>query len=168
MWLSCHIDAELVCRTCHCARSDVSFRIRIVVFAYCACPAARRIAFRDQGRDRMTLRQALLAATVLALPVAAQAQQPVTGLYIGAGVGANFRLDADGDYAFSRVPTVGAPTAAFSGKAKAVSDTGWAALGNLGWGFGNGLRAELEGNYRVNDIRKFKIVGVPGPTTGGG
>ena len=37
----------------------------------------------------MTLKKALLAATVLALPMAAQAQ-PVSGLYVGAGVGANF------------------------------------------------------------------------------
>ena len=27
-------------------------------------------------------------------------------------------------------------------------------LGSLGWGFGNGLRAEVEGNYRHNDIRR--------------
>ncbi len=44
----------------------------------------------------MTLRKALLAATVLALPMAAQAQ-PVSGVYVGAGVGANFRMDPDGD-----------------------------------------------------------------------
>ena len=37
----------------------------------------------------MQLRSALLAATVMALPLAAQAQ-PVTGLYVGAGVGVNF------------------------------------------------------------------------------
>ena len=36
----------------------------------------------------MTLKKALLAATILALPVAAQAQ-PVSGLYVGAGVGGN-------------------------------------------------------------------------------
>ena len=37
----------------------------------------------------MQLRSALLAATVLATPIAASAQ-PVTGLYVGAGVGVNF------------------------------------------------------------------------------
>ena len=36
----------------------------------------------------MQLRSALLAATMLATPFAASAQ-PVTGLYIGAGVGVN-------------------------------------------------------------------------------
>ncbi len=36
----------------------------------------------------MQLRSALLAATVLATPIAASAQ-PVTGLYVGAGAGVN-------------------------------------------------------------------------------
>ena len=36
----------------------------------------------------MQLRSALLAATVLATPIAASAQ-PVTGLYVGAGAGMN-------------------------------------------------------------------------------
>ena len=36
----------------------------------------------------MQLRSALLAATVLATPIAASAQ-PVTGLYVGGGVGVN-------------------------------------------------------------------------------
>jgi OmpA-OmpF porin, OOP family len=37
----------------------------------------------------MTLKKALLAATILATPVAASAQ-PVTGLYVGAGAGVNW------------------------------------------------------------------------------
>ena len=42
----------------------------------------------------MKFRNALLAATVLALPLAANAQ-PVTGLYVGAGVGPDFQLNQD-------------------------------------------------------------------------
>ena len=41
----------------------------------------------------MTFRKTLLAATILALPLAAQAQ-PVTGLYVAAGAGANWQSDA--------------------------------------------------------------------------
>src|SRR3954471_22147880 len=41
------------------------------------------------GAQTMSLRRALFAATMLAVPAAASAQ-PVTGLYIGAGAGANF------------------------------------------------------------------------------
>ncbi len=42
----------------------------------------------------MQLRSALLAATVLATPFAASAQ-PVTGLYLGAGVGVNITSQED-------------------------------------------------------------------------
>ena len=85
----------------------------------------------------MTLKKALLAATVLALPLAAQAQ-PVSGLYVGAGAGANFMQESKFN--------------ALGYGAKIKTKTGWAAVGSLGWGFGNGLRAELEGNYRTNDV----------------
>lgn len=98
----------------------------------------------------MTLRKGLLAATMLALPMAANAQ-PVTGLYIGAGVGANFRMDADLD----KVPST------------YKTDTGWVALGSVGWGFGNGLRVELEGNYRYNDGNSL-VVRTPNTVSGGG
>jgi OmpA-OmpF porin, OOP family len=40
----------------------------------------------------MKFRIALVAATVLALPLAARAQ-PITGLYVGAGAGANIMLN---------------------------------------------------------------------------
>ena len=43
-------------------------------------------------RNKMKLRGALLAAGVLALPLAASAQ-PITGLYIGAGAGVNIMQD---------------------------------------------------------------------------
>ena len=46
----------------------------------------------NEGEVYMTLRGALLAATMLALPVAASAQ-PVTGLYIGLGAGVNLMQD---------------------------------------------------------------------------
>jgi len=90
----------------------------------------------------MSLRKALLAATVLSLPLAAQAQ-PVSGLYVGAGVGANFRMDTSG-----------------SGVKVTSNNPGWVGLGSIGYGFGNGLRAELEGNYRSNNVNRFAVGGV--------
>jgi OOP family OmpA-OmpF porin len=90
----------------------------------------------------MTLRKGLLAATMLALPMAANAQ-PVNGVYIGAGVGANFRSQSNFDKIQGNFQT----------------DTGYVALGSVGWGFGNGLRLEVEGNYRYNNGNR----GVPGP-----
>jgi outer membrane protein OmpA-like peptidoglycan-associated protein len=101
----------------------------------------------------MTLRKALLAATVLAMPVAVQAQ-PVTGLYVGAGVGANFRQDVDADVTGPAVGTA-TPTIEFT-------DAGWVGVGSIGWGFGNGLRAEIEGNYRHNDVDAITGAGIPG------
>jgi OmpA-OmpF porin, OOP family len=96
----------------------------------------------------MTLRKALLAATVLALPAAAQAQ-PVTGLYVGAGVGANFRQDPDADNSTYK-----------------MHDAGWVGLGSVGWGFGNGLRVELEGNFRYNEVKRVSLtVATPNATT---
>ena len=106
----------------------------------------------------MTLRKAALAATILSLPLAAQAQ-PVSGLYVGAGVGANFRLDADGDYSRSLVATPGRVTNTATGKAEVSTDPNIMGVVSVGWGFGNGLRAELEGNYRTNQVDSATIPG---------
>ena len=85
----------------------------------------------------MSLKKVLLAATVLALPVAAQAQ-PVNGLYIAGGLGANYRFPSTSD----------------AGVKLKSRDVGALGLASIGWGFGNGLRAELEGSFRQNDIRR--------------
>ncbi len=92
----------------------------------------------------MTLRTSLLTASLLALPIAAGAQ-PVTGLYIGAGVGVNLLQDLS-----TSTHVAGAP--GINGKIH--SEAGVATVLSLGWGFGNGLRAELEGNFRTNKFDK--------------
>jgi outer membrane protein OmpA-like peptidoglycan-associated protein len=89
----------------------------------------------------MSLRKALLAATVMALPVAAQAQ-PVDGLYVGAGAGINWLQNTDVE-------------ASDGTSAKAKFDLGWAGVVSLGYGFGNGVRAEIEGNFRQNEVDKL-------------
>lgn len=86
----------------------------------------------------MTFRSALLAATVVALPLAANAQ-PVNGLYVGAGAGVNLLQEES-------VKSYGG----FTTGASAKSHVGPAVVLSLGWGFGNGLRAEVEGSYRYN------------------
>jgi OmpA-OmpF porin, OOP family len=88
----------------------------------------------------MNLRKALLAATVLALPAAATAQ-PISGLYVGAGAGGNLRQSTT-----ARMPAIPAT-------GNTNSRIGYAVVGSVGWGFGNGIRAELEGNYRFNETR---------------
>jgi len=86
----------------------------------------------------MTLRSAVFAATMVALPLAAHAQ-PIDGLYIGAGVGANLMQSET----FSVT----------GGAGNSISPkVGFVGLASIGYGFGNGLRAEIEGNYRYNSL----------------
>ena len=80
----------------------------------------------------MTLRSALIAATMVALPLAANAQ-PIDGLYVGLGAGVNLMQNE-----------------AFSAGPSQQIKPGFVGVGSLGWGFGNGFRAEVEGNYRYN------------------
>jgi outer membrane protein OmpA-like peptidoglycan-associated protein len=112
------------------------------------CGAVAVSLYNSEENVRMNLKKALLAATVLALPVAAQAQ-PVTGLYVGAGAGLNFHQDSTGDGARVR-----------------YDDIGGVGLASIGWGFGNGLRAEVEGNYRQNSVDRVTVSGARAGSSG--
>jgi len=114
----------------------------------------------------MKLRSALLAATVLAAPIAAKAEA-ISGLYIGAGAGANILQD-------ETIKSVGFPQRGIPqtnlrtnglGNTKLRTDIGFVGLASVGYGLGNGLRLEIEGNYRSN---KFNKVGTGGNANGGG
>jgi outer membrane protein OmpA-like peptidoglycan-associated protein len=120
----------------------------------------------------MKLRSALLAATIVALPFAANAQsyygqQPVTGLYIGAGVGINETQKMDiKNLSSSTLAPLGAGLATVG---KLNANTGFASALSVGWGFGNGFRAEIEGNFRKNDIDSLTNVTIgPGGGAQGG
>jgi OmpA-OmpF porin, OOP family len=99
----------------------------------------------------MSFRKTLLAATLLSLPMAANAQSwdpRVQGVYVGAGLGGNYLMGSS--------DSIGTP-------ARTVEpgfEWGWAGVLSVGYGFGNGLRLELEGSYRTNDIDTIK--GAPG------
>ncbi|MDN3566342.1 OmpA family protein [Paeniroseomonas aquatica] len=90
----------------------------------------------------MTFRQTLLATALLAAAAfpATGSAQPVSGLYLGAGAGINNWKDNS-----SR------------GISIHDNDIGFAGVGSLGWGFGNGFRAEVEGNYRNHEIRTLVL-----------
>ncbi|WP_157985941.1 porin family protein, partial [Teichococcus vastitatis] len=92
----------------------------------------------------MSLKKALLAATMMSLPLAAHAQQPVTGVYLGAGAGYNYLQSTSVDLPENGPSIFGAADVEF--------DHGWGGVLSLGYGFGNGFRAELEGNYRENEV----------------
>jgi outer membrane protein OmpA-like peptidoglycan-associated protein len=91
----------------------------------------------------MKYRGALLAATILAVPMLASAQ-PVTGLYMGAGAGVNI-MQNESVKAVDGIATPGE---------NLQTNVGAVGVTSLGWGFGNGLRAELEGDYRYNGLDK--------------
>ncbi len=109
----------------------------------------------------MKLRTVLLAATMGVLPAAVSAQ-PVDGLYIGLMGGYNIVQDSDLKF-----------SPAVPGTNEVEFDGGWAVIGRIGWGFGEvapgiGLRVELEGNYRENDVDKIRITALGGNLPGVG
>ena len=107
----------------------------------------------------------MLGAAVMALPMAASAQpmgmfdnfrlapqQTVTGLYIGAGAGANFLENSSLNSNNSLAANLAARGVA--GRGHAIFDAGFVGVVSIGYGFGNGFRVEAEGNFRQNDIDK--------------
>lgn len=87
----------------------------------------------------MKFRSALVAATILASPLAAKAQ-PVTGVYVGGGAGVNIMQDEDATVT----------SGVINRTQRLQSRVGPAFDLDLGYGLGNGLRAEIEGTYRYN------------------
>jgi OOP family OmpA-OmpF porin len=94
----------------------------------------------------MSLRKGLPVILLASVPAVANAQ-PVSGLYVGAGIGIN-KVQAE---------TV---TTQIVGTGTAQSQLGFAGVVSLGWGFGNGLRAEVEGNYRSNKFDDANDLGL--------
>ncbi|HET8997066.1 MAG TPA: OmpA family protein [Acetobacteraceae bacterium] len=105
------------------------------------------------------MRRMLLTAALLSLPVAAMASEPIQGLYIGAAAGANFMQSF-------RTHVYTPPGLGGGASGNIVGNTGFAGVGSVGWGFGNGLRAEIEGDFRSNGIRHFQSPGLPTAASG--
>ncbi len=116
----------------------------------------------------MKTRTALLLATMLAAPLAAHAQ-PIDGIYIGAGAGVNLlQNDIVNGYSLRQTQGPGAGSTLTPGANRPHgvhlnSEVGFAGVLSVGYGFGNGLRVEAEGNFRQNDVRHFN--GTPFPTS---
>ena len=90
----------------------------------------------------MNFRNTLVAATMLALPVAANAQSPLQGFYIGAGAGVNIMHDESSQLSFRGFPNQ------VGGRLK--PRVGPAADLTFGYQLPFGLRSEIEGSYRYN------------------
>ncbi len=85
----------------------------------------------------MKFRVALLVASVLSAPLAAFAQ-PVTGPYISLGAGLDYLFDQDihnNSQAFT------------NGRTKLSNNVGGIASAAIGYGLGNGIRIELQGDW---------------------
>ncbi len=108
----------------------------------------------------------LASITVLGLPLAAQAQ-PITGVYIGAGAGGNFVPSQTVDQTFTQPAynfpigngrSIPEPAAGFRSHGVYDFDAGGVVVGSIGYGFGHGLRVEVEGDYRINQRTLFSRV----------
>jgi outer membrane protein OmpA-like peptidoglycan-associated protein len=85
----------------------------------------------------------LVAASALALVANAASAQNIQGLYLGGGVGGGYQRTDEGAV----------------GNTKYSQDWSIGAVGvlSLGYGFGNGLRAEVEGALRANDVDSAEL-----------
>jgi outer membrane protein OmpA-like peptidoglycan-associated protein len=105
----------------------------------------------------MSIRTTLLAATILAVPAAiatapsAAFADTVTGPYVSLGAGVNFENSTSLNSIRVGNTSVGL------GKLRERFDTGYRLSGAAGWGFGNGLRAEIEGTYYDNGVSRLGV-----------
>jgi OmpA-OmpF porin, OOP family len=107
----------------------------------------------------MKFKLALLGATILSVPLSAEAQPvnppPVTGLYVSIGGGGNALMDEH------LVGTTGAAS-----NASLRSRLGGVGVVALGYGLGNGIRLEFEGDYRTNRFSQGRDFGFPAAAGG--
>jgi OOP family OmpA-OmpF porin len=85
-------------------------------------------------------------AIAVALPTLVAAQ-PVAGPYISLGAGVGLLQDQT----VSAAPSIDEPSRS------AIFDPGFAGQISLGWGFGNGMRVEIEGDFQDNRLRRFEF-----------
>ena len=98
----------------------------------------------------MKLRSLLVAATIISAPGFASAQPapPLVGLYIGAGAGVNWLQREH----------LGAPTGG-AAPGNLASRAGYVGVISLGYGLDNGLRFEIEGDFRSNRFTQGRDLG---------
>jgi OOP family OmpA-OmpF porin len=96
----------------------------------------------------MRLRDLLLGAVAI-LPAGYANSQPVTGPYVSLGVGPNFDLD-------QTLQPQRVPQGFQRGKLKYGYDPGVSVAAALGYGLGNGLRLEVEGDYNYATVGRLR------------
>ncbi|AHI24453.1 OmpA family protein [Komagataeibacter swingsii] len=105
----------------------------------------------------MRLRAALLATSLLAAAPFAAKATTITGPYVGIGGGYDLTQTQHARAAEDKPDMPGG-----DGGAHVRHGHGWTGFANVGWGFGNGLRAEVEGAYSwtaINSVGSEKTKG---------
>ncbi|EHL99478.1 putative outer membrane protein [Acetobacteraceae bacterium AT-5844] len=103
----------------------------------------------------------LLASSFL-LPASQAAAQPVSGIYIGGGAGWNWLQDTDINVRGTSGEVLRSALPGADSNGKLENEDGWVGVLSVGWGFGNGLRAEVEGNFRENSSDSLSGFGSQG------
>ncbi|MBR0558782.1 OmpA family protein [Neokomagataea anthophila] len=112
----------------------------------------------------MRLRTALLAMTsMVAAPSLAMAST-ITGPYVDLGGGYNLVQTQHGSFS----PTTQADGSSYNGSTNSAfrHKDGFTGFGSVGYGFGNGLRAEIEGVYNYSQLNHRNFTAAPGATSG--
>jgi OmpA-OmpF porin, OOP family len=125
----------------------------------------QRLAIAFSGVTGMKFKVLLAATAGFGFMAAAAQAQTVSGLYIAGGAGYNFAKSPGLEgrqgnaYYFDSIRTGRDGTLRLG--------DGFVGLASVGWGFGNGVRVELEGNYRENDVSHIGGFSGPGITGAG-
>src|SRR4051795_2289574 len=133
----------------------------------CAASSAFRLQHSNKGElamssntwKRARLGVIMAATAAVGLPVAGHAQDtplgyPVVGPYVGLSGGLNLK-GSESIKNLSRNFNPGLTTGLSTPNLNFSTDLGSAGIAGFGWGFGNGLRAEVEFDYRANGISKL-------------
>ncbi len=137
-----------------------------------AAAAAAQAATATQALAAQAAAQAAAAQGVAANPLLAPAARAAAQQAAAAGQAAATQATAQAAAAQAvaqRAQTASNAVATGQGlgrTAKISFDVGFVGVASLGWGFGNGVRAEVEGNYRQNGVGKVRFLGLPAETGG--
>ncbi|GBR08738.1 OmpA family protein [Asaia siamensis] len=112
----------------------------------------------------MRLRTALLAMTSMAAAPTIAMASTITGPYVNIGGGYNLAQTQHAH--FSPTTQADGTTSDNGSSSKFRHKDGFTSFGSFGWGFGNGLRAEVEGVYNYSQINHRNPTGTPGSTSG--
>jgi OOP family OmpA-OmpF porin len=121
--------------------------------------SANNKAISDRINGMASWRTTLLAAALGVGPFAAQAQPspPTQGPYVSLGGGLNLLQDV---FDHPRLAPNSLPSTRYR------FDSGFTGAGSVGWGFGNGVRLDVEGTYAYNAVNNRMRTQLPERTSG--